>query len=465
MANNIDFSDLGPSSNTSSKSIDFSDLGPSQNSSQPPASASQQIINQASQQAAPTPSAPDNIFSALNANQNNIISPNALLNIALSQYSPKQVLKEAATSAGKIGSVYNPELMEGPGLGQSVVNALGRIGYGTADTTALQANSINSPSDLVNNVKQNATLNSLLEVPTQTVRAIGGVAELFNPEKFTQNEASQISNHLSDAKVREQAAYQPVMNQYGNMPITDLSNYNKAFDKYGDQLSNRTLEMHNNLIQNPNLSNLQQYQSQLFDDISRRSKLPGRDKITDNEINGLENLRSGANQDLIGALNKANPDAANQYLEGVRIHRDEVMPHYATNDLANISEGRLAPSPSKYVSIMKRAKENGKISSGDIFSNSLDKVENKVNRGDLMQAAVPGVAGSIAGAIGGEMLHPGLGGILGGIGSGLGAGGLYKYYWEPAFIHGAQNPWLVNKLKGMSPFYYGIGRNQLGNSQ
>lgn len=449
MKDNLDFSDLGPSS--SSNNLDFSDLGPSSNQS-----ASQNLLSQASQQGQnKNQSEPNNIFSALNNVSNNIVNPNAFINVAMSPNKPLQALKEAASTAGKATSFYNPELMEAPGLLPGIINSLGRIGSGTTSTTAMQANNINSLEDLKNAAENNLRLNALVEAPVAAVNIISGAAELMNPMKYAQSKAQQIKQGFEQAQQEKNAAYLPVNQKYGdaNVSVTPKSylNFEPEISQYFTPQINKSFKT---FKADPTFQNLHNLQSQMGNDAARIS---GNTTL----INQHQAIQSAQQlvEDKIQSFLKQDPKALASYNNGQYISANKYFPYLSSPTLSAISEGRnVNYTPSDIVGEINKGsqKSTRAIPADHPLIGIGSDLENKINRGKAMQYVLP----TIAGVAGGEMIHPGASGILSGLATGVGFG----HYIEPSLLKVAQNPWLQNAMINLRNSYYPVTRNWIANN-
>lgn len=447
--NHYDYSDLATDKN-SSTNYDYSDLA------EP--SASESLINQAQNQATPPwwQTMASKITSGLP--NNNLLDPNTLMRTAASGFNPINNLQMAAQSAGKVGSALNPELMESPGIIPGIVNSLGRIGTGTATTTAMNAPNINSIQDLKNNLKSNLKLNTLIEAPANAIRTVGGLAELFNPAQYAEKQRNLIEQGAKMADAKRQAAYAPVNAKYNDKPVTnDPKNYLDFDENESQYFSPNVKKVIKTFNNDPTFNNLHNMQSLMGNEAANISNIPEKN----HEYQALNNSRNSIKDKIVSFLSN-DPQALAQYKKGEQISRDEYYPYKATPQLAAAAEGRKTDfNPNKMVKEVNSdldRKSNFSIPKDHPVVDISKDLENRISRGQVMQYAVPMAAGTAMGTL----LHPSMGHIVGGIGGALSGAG-FAHYLESSIFNKAQEPWLQNVLQNLSHLYYGGLRNSLSN--
>lgn len=419
-----------------------------QNNVSPQVSATSKLMNKAYQAADNSPSQYD-IASA-----NQIVNPLKYLKIPLSNYNPLTSLKEIAGSVGKPLMLTNPELMEGPGVVEGLVNTLGRIGQGVSTTTSQQLDNINTFQDLKNNVLSNLKLNSLLEVPSAAIRSIGGISEFLNPQQYATEKMQQINQNAMTAKAKMQAAYQPVYDKYDDNWVTSTPDKYLGFDNTDKQyFTPQVNKSYKDFVAEPTFQNLRELQTQMGKDWAR---IAGNSNLT-NQADSLSMSRDLVNSKIQSYL-KNDPEMLSQYNDAVGIARDEYYPHLATPTLESISEGRnFNFSPSDLAKDIRKevSSKNPAIPEGHYLRDIGQNLQTRVNMGNAGQWLLPMAVGTAAS----EYEYPGYrSGFIG-----LGAGAALKHYLEPGLIKVAQNPFIRSSLQNVvSPLYYGTGRNIIG---
>lgn len=342
-----------------------------------------------------------------------------------------------------------------------LINAMSRIGSGTAANIASQTPNIKNLEDLKDISKNSLKMNALLEAGTIPLRAVGHAAETFNPVQFGEKKASQINNEFKAAKALQQETYRPVMDKYGEYNVT--LNPKKYMDDLGIEkkgMYHQTKQLYDKFLKEPTFKNLHELQSQIGTDL-RQSRV-ARNKPA--SVSRFSDYNSKL-KDKVTSYLKHDPEMLEQYEKGSQITRNLVEPYRATPTLEKIAYGKIENShPENLSNSIKKGNEKIIARKGeDAFTaipenhplqNHLRDLEKIINFGKLAKTTIP----TLAGAIGGHIVSPGLGSLTGAGGGAALAGTLLSPVGNPLLQATAQNPLIRNVFKALSPAYYGSGR-------
>jgi hypothetical protein len=348
-------------------------------------------------------------------------------------------------------------------MGTSIGNALGRIGYGTAATTAPHLFTEEDRQNLPETAQHNAMLNTALEAASYPLgRAWHGIAELFNPIKYSRNLAQKIKSEHDNAENVMKENYRPINEKYGdyNISVTpDKYLKNAGINK--DNLYADAQKYYDDFINEPTYKNLLNLKSQVGRDWAKIS--PSNTHVRDVQLfnkykNNLDNKIKGFLSNDKNALNQY--EMANKYAENV------YYPYQSTPTLKRIAKGKYDTIyPEKMANSIEKATNRvvgqdykHRIPENHPLRNHLANLKNRLTVGDISEMALPAAAGMI----GGNLLHPGFGGFAGassGAGAGLASKLLRSKFLEYPIV---QSPVVENVFKKLSPLYYGGGRAAIG---
>lgn len=350
-----------------------------------------------------------------------------------------------------------PEMAAGKGIASRYIinplaNLISRIGIGTAANVAYQAPDIKSGQDLSEALEKGLTSNALLEGITLPFRGAAHLGEIFNPEKFAQQKASQIKNEYQNVIKEQKEAYRPVFDKYGSQKVTnEPENYLGFSEKEMNRFTPKIDKEYKDFIDEPTFKNLHDLQSMVgkeWIDYAGNPKM----KKTAQTLNIARNSLKNKIQDFLSQ----DENALNQYNLGSEITKNKVKPYEFNKKMKLLSKGKIQDiSPNQLSSLITKGtqKEYGEIPLTHPLRNHLNDLNKMINFGKAAQTLVP----TITGAIAGESLYPGAGGILGGALGGATGAGISKFA-SPAIAGLSQNPLLQRTFKNISPLYYTGGR-------
>ena len=158
-------------------------------------------------------------------------------------------------------------------LGSTIGNAIGRIGYGTALTTAPKAFTEEGRKDFPETLKENALLNTALEAASYPLaRAVRGTAELFNPIQYSRKLAKQIKMEHDASEVVMKENYRPIKEKYGDSLLSVTPE--KYLKKAGINKNNLYADAekyYDDFVKQPTYSNLLNLKSQIGRDWAKIS--------------------------------------------------------------------------------------------------------------------------------------------------------------------------------------------------
>lgn len=363
--------------------------------------------------------------------------------------------------ASVLPTLAMPEVSAGGRFISPIINAMGRVGAGTAGNLSYESPNINNMQQFKDAIKNDIGANSLLEGITMPFRGAAKIAELFNPIKYAENKANIIKNEMTATKATTDAMYKPVNDAYNDFPVTVTPK--KYLQSVGIERSDLYPDakiIYDDFMNRPIFNNLHKLQSKLGKDWARISQHPATAEKAE-----LFNQFRGGLQDKVQNFLSRDTNALNQYNLASDYAKNNYYPYLATPTLRKIANGKIDVQPSTLSrsiqkGIEKTVGKNDKslIPEGHALRNHLNDLNNAINLGKAAQTVVP----TMAGAISGEMIHPGLGGLLGGASGGLGASqiaSMASKFGAPSMTGFIQNPLIENLMKNyISPAYYGAGR-------
>lgn len=354
-------------------------------------------------------------------------------------------------------TLFAPELKAALSLlPRTAINALSRIGAGTAGNIAYESPNIKSRQDLMNVASNSAKGNALLEGGLAPLRLAAGMAEVVNPINYARNKASLIKNEHDMAFKKMEENFKPINDKYNNyiISVTPKKYLNQSGIKR-DNLFPDAQKYYDEFLSKPVYKNLVNFKSQI-----------GRDWATLKPGENVRDLQqfgqySRKLDDKIKNFLRRDKNSLNQYEIANKYAQDVYYPYLSTPTLRKISKGKFnAIYPEKMAKSLEGATERV-VGQGQKFTipenhplrNHMRDLKNRLTLGDVAEFAIPTIAGGLAGG----MIHPaaGLGGIAGGLGTGFGSKLLRSKLLEFPVV---QSPGVQNVFKELSPAYYGIGR-------
>jgi hypothetical protein len=389
---------------------------------------------------------------------NNLLSqiPSASQQSTFLQSNPE--LQSALRVIGDVGMFYNPQIMESPGILPALVNSAARIGAGTAATTAYQLGSPTNTQSLTDAINSNLKSNAMVEGGMSLTRIPGGMAELFNPVKYSNQLADNIANTYTDLKNQEKQMYQPVFNKYGSDQIQP-NLYKDSIQDNKVYFSPDVKILNNKFLDEPTLQNAQDLQSQIFKRMELLQSNPIAASLNSDKIEGLNQAREALKNDMYNHLQSTDENAANQYLDASYFHKSQVAPFMSNVPLAEIATGTAKKIDPKFLSKALNdvsfsndvLEKNPELIQNHVLTQSADSLNNAISKGQTAQQFLPAL-GAILGTVGGETIHPGVGALLG-----AGAGSQIGTAFKP-LVGAAQQPFVQNIAKYLSPASYAAGR-------
>jgi hypothetical protein len=295
------------------------------------------------------------------------------------------------------------------------------------------------PEDRLKGAGEGLKNGAIGEALTLPFHAIGKIAEVTNPVKYSAKEAEKIRGEYQAAKIKQAEAYAPVTAKYGESWLTpkpeSFLGFNQGEIKY---FTPEVKKVYKDFLDEPSFQNLHNLQSQMGKDAARIS-------TSGNKINTSQTLTAARDRinEKISAFLKKDPKMHEFYEKGRTITREEVSPFTSNPTLAKISQGlNTHPSPEQlHKAITKSAQKMGRMEGGKAISalpeshylaKALEKLGKKMSNADLVKSILPIVGGAGGGLIGGAPL-----------GAALGLGGHYG-------MKVAQNPFVESIARSLA---------------
>lgn len=380
--------------------------------------------------------------------------------------------KEDMQRAGAVGLPFvAPEIRALPFISNmlskvpgatSVGNMLGRIGYGTALTTAPSLFSDEGRKNIGDTAKTNALLNTAIEGITIPFRGLSTLAELFNPIKYARSKAAIIKSEHDATKSVMEENYAPINNAYGDFTISVTpENYLKKSGINKDSLYADAQGYYQDFVNEPTYKNLLNLKSQIGRDWASIS--PEKNMVRDTQL--FSRYRNTLDNKLKNFLSR-DPEAAKQYDIANRYAENVYYPYLSSPTLKTISKGKYnAIYPDRMAKSIEKATERVvgqeyryRIPENHPLRNHLKDLQNRLTVGDVSEIAIPALGGALLGGLSGNSLAPGYGSYAGGAGgfitgalAGLGGSKLLRY---PI----VQSPGVQNAFSKIAPYYYNSAR-------
>ena len=264
------------------------------------------------------------------------------------------------------------------------------------------------------------------------LKTIGITANAFHPLQSARKAVEEVISGYRDAKKVERAAYQPVMNKYNNVAVTNDPVNFLGFEKKG--LYPESKQAYQEFVDDPTFRNLQTLQSKIGGDY--RSLLGSTEKVAERQkFASLANALRDKQRDFL----KQDPAMAQQFKNAIDITRDLVKPYEATAKTKKLISGLKEETTGKeLVNILKSGKEKN--------IGSLEKPRSAFPEGHPLNDILKDISRR-------ESFGEGLRSIA--------PESLRK--WIPDVFTKVQNPWLEQRLMEMHPAYERLKNAYLAN--
>lgn len=383
---------------------------------------------------------------------------------------------EAGKLAGDVGGfIGGGELLDlARGAGEGIpllgkgLQKLGGEGILSGGARRLTGSAIGGAAengeDRLEGAKKGLLYGGLGEAAGNLPKALGGIAELMVPQKYTRDILSKINEYGNWANNKGEELYKKAYGKFLNYPVGKKNlSYLGLSDKTINALKEDPIleDFHELLTKNPRLNNLKEFQTQLGYDIRAlryKKHTTGIDTKETAKLRHYDAARSRINDDIENFLGKRSSKNLKAY--------NIAQKHYATKvtplEMSKLTDqeilGKLTPENliKESNKPIKRIIENEpgfskKTTRANVtdylpyyLNKHLEKLENKINNGHIAQAVLPALlTGAGAHAMGG--------GLIGGAGGAIGAGlGSAKY--APEIIKHAQKLGNQDWYKALSKY-------------
>lgn len=381
---------------------------------------------------------------------------------SVGSFNPKEAQKGADILAAFLApefkaAKYLPNVLkEIPGV-SGLINSLGRIGYGTALTSAPLLRTKEGREKLPTELPRHLQLNALLEGLSYPLgRAWDATAELFNPIKYARNKAFQIKAEHDAAKATMDANYKPINDKYGDtlVSVKPKEYLKKRAGIKKNALLEDAKDLYDDFLEEPTYKNLLALKSQIGRDWA---KVSSTDDITKTQL--FNKYQRNLDKRLRSFLGTRDKNALSQYELANKYAENVYYPYLSTPTLRTISKGKLqgiypdkmSKSLEKATTRTVGAERKYTIPQSHPLREHANQLRNRLKVGDIAEIGLPTLSGFLLGG----HAHPGGLGSLTGLGTGLGLGlGGSKLLEYPI----VQSPLVQNIFKKLEPFYYKGGR-------
>lgn len=336
----------------------------------------------------------------------NLSKSEKLKRIAFSQFDPAN---QTATGGFLPGGAYESPITRGaasfiPTLAApelrglaSALNPLLRVGAGTAGNIAYQSPNIKSLADLKKIGLESAKSNALMEWVPMGARMLGGAAEVYNPAHvYAAQKANEINNEYRAARALQRETYRPVMQQYGNLPVTQNPiNYLANLGIEKRKLYPESRKIYDAFVKEPTFQNLHDFQSKLGGDIRQVRKAGNKPKTTQQ----FEQYRNSA-QDAVKQFLSQDQNSLNAYNLGSHLTRNVVEPYRSMPTLRKITGGtKIDATPEQIAQAIKSGREKitGEVGNnvftaipeGHPLERHFNEINSRMNLGKTLQKIIP----------------------------------------------------------------------------
>lgn len=311
---------------------------------------------------------------------------------------------EAGKPLGEVAGIAGMSELGGAGGLPSALSNVGTMaGYG-----ALQ-----NPEDRATGALKGAAYGSLGET-LPMIKGMNIIPDAIRPQLIAKSLADQLSDkNIAAKKNYGGQLYDSVFrgsNNLGRSPLyngdlaTSSENTYASLDpsEKSDAFDADTKKMDRKFYNNPTIQNAHELQSQMGERIRDLMKLRARQgglgQVDNNQLISIKTAQGLLQNDIISALNKQDPNAANQYNQAAANWATNVAPY---NDAATLMKSLGDnPSPEKIIDKFQKAGSKG-FSIHPELAEQLAEMQKRVSNKNIVQALSGGGLGYAASHISG----------------------------------------------------------------
>ncbi len=274
---------------------------------------------------------------------------------------------------------YLPLSLTGIGSVRGLPGIAARIGSTSGYGAAI------NPEDRLKGAMEGAEIGTLGEVIPSIFKGLSSIAESVKPIGFSKQKISDIYNNYKKTQIKQKNAYAPVIEKYGDYPVTFTPKEYLNFSK--KNLSYDSKDLYDNFLNEPTFNNLHKLQSQIYKDSLAFKKNP-------NRINSYQKSKK-ARDHLVKKINNflsIDQNAKNLYSEGSRITREEIKPFLETPELRKIVKGKITErEPKQLRNLISKAleKEHSNIPNNHYLRKVKNELDSKLEKSDITEQVLP----------------------------------------------------------------------------
>lgn len=300
---------------------------------------------------------------------------------------------------GKAGEVISKV----PGAGKYISDALGRI----IPQVGLGAATNENPIEGAKNMGEAQLIGEILPAGG---RAVKGIGELLNPEKFSRDLTKNIEKYYKEAKNKAGKYFEDVKGKHGFDEIYDAKNTTrkighgvesenylsldkKVINKY---FPSKVKKLHEDFIKDPTLNKAHKLERELgYMSSFYKRNYSKKDPLYDEMARSMDHARNRLSKDIKVFLGKENKDSLKKWEKGKEIYKNEVVPFEGTSPIMNAANGSRKPFSKKEalnaLENINYKKINNKnvVPEGHYLQKAFQDLQNKSERGELLQNLMP----------------------------------------------------------------------------
>ena len=273
-----------------------------------------------------------------------------------------------------------------PAAGKYLEGALGRIlpqaGFGAVTS-----------ENPVEGAATMAAMQGVGEAIPAAISGLRGVAELGNPRRFAAQIPGVLEKDYGRALKKAGDIYNPIVEKYGELPILPKNiKYYKGFnEEMVNHFTPKAKKLYQDFKENPIFSNAHSLKSQLGSEIAELpSKAP--DAATLKSKQAMKQAQDEMKKGITSFLERTSPKAAQDWKRADYVFATEAAPYRKNRQLYEIAKGERKTIGNKALeNLLTKVTEKHKISDEHPISQALDKLSNKVSRGEALGQMVPPV--------------------------------------------------------------------------
>jgi hypothetical protein len=278
--------------------------------------------------------------------------------------------------------------------------AAGSAAYGASQDTdnplagAIEGGVTSLGADALLNGVVGKTINAIKKPFSASSKAEQLLSDLGEGKSVEENSkavAQKIRSAYEKAKAEGQQLYKKVFDLAGNEKINEnLGPFNSKYETLDKDIfkdyDRKLTKLHNDYVENPNLQNAHELQSQLGSAIRKLDKTDAKGSLTQadrNIMQGYKEAKDSIQNDINNYLANKNPILAEKYNDASNNWLENVVPYISNPKISQIAKGRTT-NPGILKTIFKNPEPNiqkivsdiGESGNKNILYDTLGKIPN-----------------------------------------------------------------------------------------